>query len=453
MSSTAAGIWVAGGSNLVVSSNESGRIEVNAGTEGIRSYNADLSVSAGKELAVNATGAGSVNGAAGKNNSSLVAQAQTVNITAKAQANKGSAAVAGVSFFGNTLTIDADEAINIGAEIYGTGITELNSSYAVGILNIQSNSHDGDSLSIGSQATKLVNVSASTGDTGASSYGIWGERDKTAVQGQSIAVGSSSTGQAVGILNQWSQINVGSDGGVVDVAAVGNTAFGILHLIDGSYSTAQAETIISSNTITIRASGQESARGADIDGHQFLDTMSQKLVLGGETSKVVVSAVATAEDGEAAGLLTLYRGTSIEVNGSSLLVEAKAEKGTAIGIGAMIGTVEETSSESKIVINAANTTIRAEGLESTAILATSQGQIAINGGLDAQAQNAIMLRGNARVAVNEAGAEDKVVKLTGDINYETVENSTSAGEVILNLCNNESYWTGSVVRTYSVNFH
>ena len=156
---------------------------------------------------------------------------------------------------------------------------------------------------------------------------------------------------------------------------------GILHVIDDGNPTAKAQTTVAGKTINITATGEQLARGADIDGHVNADTMTQKLVLGDETSDITVAVHATGDKAKAAGMLTLYKGASIEVKGKNLNVEAKSEKGNAIGIGAMIGTTEATQSESKIIINSENAVIRAYGDYSAAIQATSQGQILVNGNL------------------------------------------------------------------------
>ena len=453
----ALGVWVAGGSTLNVMTGVEGRLEVdvtNAGNaEGVRSYNGALNIDGGDSFELNVNGGGSVGGLLAKDNSSLSASADNVSVIVNAEANqKGSVTAKGVYFTGNSLQLDASEEINIGVTIKPSAVTN-SSSYAAGIENDQSNSHDGFGLIIGSDLTKSVYVNVSDSNLGVSTYGVLSRHDVTKVSGKSVEVSATSAGQATGLTNQWGDLSVGSVGGTTSIKAVGNKAMGILHVIDDGNPTAKAQTTVAGKTINITATGEQLARGADIDGHVNADTMTQKLVLGDETSDITVAVHATGDKAEAAGMLTLYRGASIEVKGKNLNVEAKSEKGNAIGIGAMIGTTEATQSESKIVINSENAVIRAYGDYSAAIQATSQGQILVNGNLDAEADNVIMLRGKGHVGINEAGAVDKVVQLKGNINYNTAEAPTdnAEGDVVLNLMNADSYWTGAVIRTYANN--
>ena len=59
-----------------------------------------------------------------------------------------------------------------------------------------------------------------------------------------------------------------------------------------------------------------------------------------------------------------------------------------------------------------------------------------------------MVRGKAWVEINKANDASKTIKLKGNINYNSQDQSTSQGTVILNLADANSNWTGSVIRTY-----
>ena len=191
-----------------------------------------------------------------KDNSSLSASADNVSVIVNAEANqKGSVTAKGVYFTGNSLQLDASEEINIGVTIKPSAVTN-SSSYAAGIENDQSNSHDGFGLIIGSDLTKSVYVNVSDSNLGVSTYGVLSRHDVTKVSGKSVEVSATSAGQATGLTNQWGDLSVGSVGGTTSIKAVGNKAMGILHVIDDGNPTAKAQTTVAGKTINITATGE-----------------------------------------------------------------------------------------------------------------------------------------------------------------------------------------------------
>ena len=76
----------------------------------------------------------------------------------------------------------------------------------------------------------------------------------------------------------------------------------------------------------------------------------------------------------------------------------------------------------------------------------SNGQVQINGNLEIIAEDVILTRGYAKTVINEG--KENTVRLTGDIdfNYDKATSGTTVdSSVLINLSNNESFWTGRVL--------
>ena len=261
------------------------------------------------------------------------------------------------------------------------------------------------------------------------------------VIGSTINVIAKSTNQASAINTAMGITTVGDQNSHVSLAAKADQlAFGIFNPMSSPQT--HAQTTINGKSIQITAESKDLAHAVYIDNRAQDPTSSQTLTIGNANSSVKIHALGK---NEAIGIQTLYDNAKVVVNGSDLEIIAKSETGSAIGIATMLGVLDQKNSKSSVTINADNTIIRASGKEySAAFQATS----VVNGNLDAEADNAIMVRGKAWVEINKANDASKTIKLKGNINYNSQDQSTSQGTVILNLADANSNWTGSVIRTY-----
>ena len=261
------------------------------------------------------------------------------------------------------------------------------------------------------------------------------------VIGSTINVIAKSTNQASAINTAMGITTVGDQNSHVSLSAKADQlAFGIFNPMSSPQT--HAQTTINGKSIQITAESKDLAHAVYIDNRAQDPTSSQTLTIGNANSSVKIHALGK---NEAIGIQTSYDNAKVVVNGSDLEIIAKSETGSAIGIATMLGVLDQKNSKSSVTINADNTIIRASGKEySAAFQATS----VVNGNLDAEADNAIMVRGKAWVEINKANDASKTIKLKGNINYNSQDQSTSQGTVILNLADANSNWTGSVIRTY-----
>ena len=150
----------------------------------------------------------------------------------------------------------------------------------------------------------------------------------------------------------------------------------------------------------------------------------------------------------------------IEVNGGTLTINVQSDRALGIpqtsGIYAMTSTTNSAPDEhsATVIVNAENTVINV-GIDNndggdyavSAISATSNGVVKINGNLKATAPYLISARGNSLIAINEADA-DRTLQLEGVIQYASNKSDPNVDldtNVVLNLRGADSYWTGTVM--------
>ena len=172
--------------------------------------------------------------------------------------------------------------------------------------------------------------------------------------------------------------------------------------------------------------------------------------LGGDNSVITIDA--TAKNGYAVGIAAhrsndnnKENASAVTVNGKSLTINASGE--TAYGVLGMNNTTGTAENVSTVTINSADTTINAK----SGLVALSQSEINVNGNLTVNSKggDAIVSRGGATVNINTEG-KDKVVKLTGDIdfNYDKATSGSAIDATVnLNLTNADSFFTGKIYRS------
>ena len=148
------------------------------------------------------------------------------------------------------------------------------------------------------------------------------------------------------------------------------------------------------------------------------------------------------------------------MNGGTLTINVQSDRALGIpqtsGIYAMTSTTDSAPDEhsATVIVNAENTVINV-GIDNndggdyavSAISATSNGVVKINGNLKATAPYLISARGNSLVAINEADA-DRTLQLEGVIQYASSVSDPNVDldtNVVLNLRGADSYWTGTVM--------
>ena len=241
----------------------------------------------------------------------------------------------------------------------------------------------------------------------------------------------------------------------VDAAAdraTGDNTYGIRSSVGGNVT-------ITSDIINIDVTDNKgSAYGVRANCNDLTDGSSTykdagSITLGGDNSEITINAAA--ENGYAVGIaahrsnnVNENNASSVVVNGKSLTVNAEGE--TAYGVLVMNNTTGDANTVSTVTINSADTTINAEN----GIVALSQGTINANGNLTVNSEggNAITARGSSTVNINTEG-KDRVVKLIGDIAYdynEATSRSAIDAKVNLNLTNDQSFFTGKIVKTGDV---
>lgn len=189
-------------------------------------------------------------------------------------------------------------------------------------------------------------------------------------------------------------------------------------------------------TFTVLADGNSDGQG----GHITLGD--------GNTQNVNISA--TGKD--AYGMMSLYGGSNITVNGDTLTINAK---GTGYAIGLQAESVSQKP-PAEIDINTKNTVINAitdadkvKGeYPAIGIIAYSGSQVNIKNNLTVNALTAISTRGRSIININKDGKG--TVKMNGDISFnydEKTSKTTIDSTVNLNLTNEESYLNGNIIKT------
>lgn len=146
-------------------------------------------------------------------------------------------------------------------------------------------------------------------------------------------------------------------------------------------------------------------------------------------------------------------GGQLVVQGKSLVINVHSENGGAYGVIAQNGSTTSTSeNKASITIDAENTYITVtsgEADSASGLVAMSQGHLTVNGNLYAKADSVLVARGGAVVRINESN--DKIVQLTGDINFnydKKTSNTSVDADVLVNLSGENSFWKGNAVTSY-----
>ncbi len=184
-----------------------------------------------------------------------------------------------------------------------------------------------------------------------------------------------------------------------------------------------------------------------------------KIFLGSSTTEQIN---VTANGPYVNGIWANNPNSSVTVEGKNLTIAVTSDfaDGTpqTAGIYAQGNTSLDGISENSpaVIINAENTVITVDVQNSdggdyavSAINATSNGIVKINGNLRVVAPYAISVRGHSLLTINEANA-DRVVQIEGIIQYAGDGNSSTNldTDVLINLKGSNSYWTGNIM-TYS----
>lgn len=164
------------------------------------------------------------------------------------------------------------------------------------------------------------------------------------------------------------------------------------------------------------------------------------------TQNVNISTTGT----NAYGMMSLYGGSKITVNGDTLTINAKGTD-YAIDLQAQSNSQEPAA---KIDINTKNTVINASTdahepvkgeYPAIGIIAYSGSQVNINNNLTVNAPTAISTRGLATININQGGKG--TVKMNGDISFDyddKTSGTTIDSNVNINLTNKDSYLKGNI---------
>lgn len=162
-----------------------------------------------------------------------------------------------------------------------------------------------------------------------------------------------------------------------------------------------------------------------------------------DSTSVKIDVTGNGEDTEVVGLWANGKDSNITVKGEKLEVNVSDAEGVyAYGVLAQ-GQAEGNS----VVIDAGNTVINAT---TSGIFATGKGQVDVNGHLAVTGEDAITVRGESTVNVNQAGGNDVV--LNGNISFDKgAKSGTDAwGNVNVTLDTANSAWNGSLVASWDV---
>lgn len=195
-------------------------------------------------------------------------------------------------------------------------------------------------------------------------------------------------------------------------------------------------------------------------GKNYQDTGAGVKAAEGSNASLNGNVSVTANGPYMNGLWADGKNSHIEVNGDKLVITINSDRQDGIpqtaGIYAQTNTSDSLAAEehASIIINSENTEIyvNVENNDGgdypvSAINATSQGIVKINGNLKAQARYLISTRGDSQVVINEDNA-DRVIQLEGSIQYASPKDGsvpTLDSNLVINLKGAESYWTGTIM--------
>lgn len=183
------------------------------------------------------------------------------------------------------------------------------------------------------------------------------------------------------------------------------------------------------------------------------------LNLGGTNTQ---SITLRAEGPYAVGLAAV-NGGMVHVQAKDLNIHVTAETALAsdgdaavYGIIAQNSTTNSDPNASHLVIDAENTSVTVDYTGKltdknsvAAIGALSEGKLTITGNLYASGPDVLATRGNAVVRINENN--DRTVQLNGNIDFDNDGQTSGTGidaDVLINLSGSNSYWNGSVYKSW-----
>lgn len=183
------------------------------------------------------------------------------------------------------------------------------------------------------------------------------------------------------------------------------------------------------------------------------------LNLGGTNTQ---SITLRAEGPYAVGLAAV-NGGMVHVQAKDLNIHVTAETALAsdgdaavYGIIAQNSTTNSDPKASHLIIDAENTSVMVDYTGKltdknsvVAIGALSEGKLTINGNLYASGPDVLATRGNAVVRINENN--DRTVQLNGNIDFDYDGQTSGTGidaDVLINLSGSNSYWNGSVYKSW-----
>ena len=183
------------------------------------------------------------------------------------------------------------------------------------------------------------------------------------------------------------------------------------------------------------------------------------LNLGGTNTQ---SITLRAEGPYAVGLAAV-NGGMVHVQAKDLNIHVTAETALAsdgdaavYGIIAQNSTTNSDPKASHLIIDAENTSVTVDYTGKltdknsvVAIGALSEGKLTINGNLYASGPDVLATRGNAVVRINENN--DRTVQLNGNIDFDYDGRTSGTGidaDVLINLSGSNSYWNGSVYKSW-----
>lgn len=161
--------------------------------------------------------------------------------------------------------------------------------------------------------------------------------------------------------------------------------------------------------------------------------------------------------------LAAVNGGMVHVQAKDLNIYVTAETALAsdgdaavYGIIAQNSTTNSDPDASHLVIDAENTYVKADYTGEltdknsvAAIGALSEGKLTITGNLYASGPDVLATRGNAVVRINESN--DRTVQLNGNIDFDYDGQTSGTGidaDVLINLSGSNSYWNGSVYKSW-----
>lgn len=167
-----------------------------------------------------------------------------------------------------------------------------------------------------------------------------------------------------------------------------------------------------------------------------------------------------AEGAYAVGLVAV-NGGMVNVQSKNLNIHVTAETelvsdAAVYGILAQNSTTNRDTKASHLVIDAENTSVKVDYTGKltdknsvVAIGALSEGKLTIKGNLYASGPDVLATRGNAVVRINENN--DRTVQLKGNIDFDYDGQTSGTGidaDVLINLSGSNSYWNGSVYKSW-----